>query len=278
MGCYICWWQWLTKFQQSFPLIRLSRKRAKVKPWITKRIKNSIKVKHRLYELSLRNSDPGAKTKYTRYENILRTCIKNSESLYHRELFENTKTAAYNLWKHLGPIINNKKKKRDNLINKIIKEGETFSDTKSIANALNSYFCEIGPELQSKFPNTAQSFMTYMPVNIAENFFLQPVTAYEIKLEIFKLNPRKSPDDDDIGAKIIRICPDDFAENLAKIYNNSITKGDYPDQRKIAKVIALLKRGKNSCLKTIDQLVYYRCLIKKNWKTSVQTTRVVHWT
>ena len=82
-----------------------------------------------------------------------------------------------------------------------MKEGITFSDTKSIANALNSYFCEIGPELQSKFPNTAQSFMNYMPANIAENFFLQPITAHEIKLEILKLNPRKSPSDDNIGAK-----------------------------------------------------------------------------
>ena len=81
-----------------------------------------------------------------------------------------------------------------------MKEGITFPDTKSIANALNSYFCEIGPELQSKFPNTAQSFMNYMPTNIAENYFLQPITAHEIKLEILKWNPRKSPSDDNIGA------------------------------------------------------------------------------
>ena len=85
--------------------------------------------------------------------------------------------------------------------------------------------------------------MNYMPANIAENFFLQPITAHEIKLEILKSNPRKSPGDDNIGAKIIQICPDVFAENFAKIYNNSITRGDYPDQMKIAKVIALFKKG-----------------------------------
>ena len=59
--------------------------------------------------------------------------------------------------------------------------------------------------------------MNYMPANIAENFFLQPITDHEIKLEILKLNPRKSPGDDNIGAKIIQICPYVFAENLAKI-------------------------------------------------------------
>ena len=104
--------------------------------------------------------------------------------------------------------------------------------------------------------------MNYMPANIAENFFLQPITVHEIKLEILKLNPQKSPGDHNIGAKIIQICPDVFAENLAKIYNNSITRGDYPDQMKIAKVIALFKKGESSCLKTIDQLVYYQCLTK----------------
>ena len=81
--------------------------------------------------------------------------------------------------------------------------------------------------------------MNYMPTNIAEI----STTAYEMKLEILELNPRKSPGDDNIGAKIIQICPDVFAENLAKIYNNSITKGDYPDQMKIAKVIALYEKG-----------------------------------
>ena len=40
-------------------------------------------------------------------------------------------------------MINNKKKKRGKLINKIIKDGVTFSDAKGIANALNSYFCEL---------------------------------------------------------------------------------------------------------------------------------------
>ena len=33
-----------------------------------------------------------------------------------------------------------------NVRNKIIKDGVTFSDAKRIANALNSYFCEIGQE------------------------------------------------------------------------------------------------------------------------------------
>ena len=69
------------------------------------------------------------------------------------------------------PMINNKKEKRGNLINEIIQDGVTFADAKGVTNALNSYFCEIGQELQSKFPNTDQSFTKYLPGNTTENFF-----------------------------------------------------------------------------------------------------------
>ena len=82
--------------------------------------------------------------KYNRYKNLLRICIRKLEFLYYQELFENTKSSACNLWKHLGHMMNNKKKKKcSNLMNKI-KDGVTFSDAQGIANALNSYLFEIG--------------------------------------------------------------------------------------------------------------------------------------
>ena len=53
-----------------------------------------------------------------------------------------------------------------------------------------------------------------------------------------------------------------FSENLAKTYYNSITKGKYHKQLKIAKVIALFKKAENTIPKTIDQLICYQHLIE----------------
>ena len=53
----------------------------------------------------------------------------------------------------------------------------------------------------------------------------------------------KAPGHDSIGTKIIHLCPEIFAENLSKLFNNSISKGVYPNAMKIAKVIALFKSG-----------------------------------
>ena len=48
---------------------------------------------------------------------------------------------------------------------------------------------------------------------------------------------------DMIGTKIIKQCPQVFAKILEKIYNRAIEMGVCPDDMKIAKVIALFKKG-----------------------------------
>ena len=175
----------------------------------------------------------------------MRNALRIAETNYYNGLFENTKDPTYNLWKNLGPDINTKKKRRGNYTNKIIKDGKCMSDPHGIANALNEYFCYIGNELQAKFSNTDDQFLTYLPDEMMQNFFLQPITASQVKCEILKLNSKKSPGDDIIWAKIIQLCPNVFSQNVSKIYNDSISKGEYPQQMEIARVIALYKkRGK----------------------------------
>ena len=88
--------------------------------------------------------------------------------------------------------------------------------------------------------------LNYLPAQITETFFLSPVVEEELISEIKKLNPRKSCGSDDIGAKVIQLCPMILADNLAKIYNHSIEICDYPSELKIAKVIALFKKGEKS--------------------------------
>ena len=62
-------------------------------------------------------------------------------------------------------------------------------------------------------------------------------------IEIKRLNTRKACGPDNIGAKVIQQCPRIFANNLTRIFNNSIGKCEYPSELKIAKVIALFKKG-----------------------------------
>ena len=95
-------------------------------------------------------------------------------------------------------------------------------------------------------PDFGGEFLNYLPAQITETFFLSPVVKEELISEIKKLNPRKLCGSDNIGAKVIQLCPMIFADNLTKIYNHSIEICDYPSELKIAKVIALFKKGEKS--------------------------------
>ena len=92
-------------------------------------------------------------------------------------------------------------------------------------------------------PNCGTEYNRYFPNRVNNTFFLTPVNENELLKEINRLNPRKSSGADNIGARLVQLCPTKFAENLTKIYNNAMAKGEYPAQIKITKVIALYKKG-----------------------------------
>ena len=53
----------------AFPLVRVSRKRWRDKPWLTKALKISIKNKNELYKEYILHPDSVRKTKYNAYKN-----------------------------------------------------------------------------------------------------------------------------------------------------------------------------------------------------------------
>ena len=147
--------------------------------------------------------------------------------------FRDTKSSSYNMWKHLGAIINPNKKKRTCHINKLLCDGKFITDNKHISDSMNTYFCKIGSHLQQLMPNCGTEYNRYFPNRVNNTFFLTPVNENELLKEIKRLNQ--------------------FAENLTKIYNNAMANGEYPVQLKIAKVIALYKKGEKYNPGIIDQ-------------------------
>ena len=120
--------------------------------------------------------------------------------------------------------------------------GHITSNYQAISDGMNDFVCGVGPQLESSIPNRGDQYKKYLPARLPHSFFLTPINANEILKEIKMLNPKKSPGHDAIGAKIIQICPELFANNLCNIYNKSIRDKKYPEALKVAKVIALFKK------------------------------------
>ena len=234
-------------FDTSFPLVKLSRKRSHDKPWVTTAIKISIAHNHRLYRKSLTSANEHHNVEYKTYNNILRKCIRKSESIYYQKLFEDKKNAAINTWKALGPIINPSKSNKQTGINKIKHNGKFITDNKDISNIVNDYFCNIGKRLSEKIPNRNNDFTQFLPPRVQNSFYLGPVSQQDVLKEIKMLHPRKAAGPDNIGNKILLLCPELFSYNLTVIYNHYIEIGEYPQALKIAKVIPIFKKS-DRCL------------------------------
>ena len=164
--------------------------------------------------------------------------------MYYNQLFEANKDSVYNLWKTLNLIINPQKCKGHSQITKLMYDGKLITDKQNISDAMNMHFCDIGRKLQSQLENCTLNFKDFMAAKNENSFFLTPISKEDILLEIKNLKQNKTPGHDMIGTKIIKLCPEIFANILEKNYNRALEMGIYPDDIKIAKVIALFKKGK----------------------------------
>ena len=111
---------------------------------------------------------------------------------------------------------------------------------------MNECFCQIDKKLQQSIPIISKGHLTFLADRVNNTFFLSSTSSEEIEREIKNLNTRKSSGPDNIGAKVLKLCPEIFAKLLSKIYNKSMEMGEYPTQLKIAKVIALFKKGQKT--------------------------------
>ena len=66
------------QLETNFPKVRLSRKKAKDKDWITPGIKNSIKHRNYLFQYQLKNNTPENAKKWRTYRNKLNKVIRDT--------------------------------------------------------------------------------------------------------------------------------------------------------------------------------------------------------
>ena len=108
----------LTKaYNKSFRIVKLSRKRADDKPWVTSGLKTSIKKEHFLHKKYLENRSDENKLECTTYNNNLRTIIRGAEIKYYKRVFNEKENGIKQMWKTLSPILNRNKSSKPKSIN-----------------------------------------------------------------------------------------------------------------------------------------------------------------
>ena len=85
---------------------------------------------------------------YKRYNNQLRTHIRQCEVNYYQDLFNDKKNSIKRLWTNLGHLLNpNKHSNNSRAIDKLLIDGKEIKDNSEIADTLNNYFADIRKNL-----------------------------------------------------------------------------------------------------------------------------------
>ena len=259
---------------ECFKLVRLSRKCAKDKKWITRGIKKSSSHKNTLYKKWLCSQNPEDKKKYKNYLKIFKKITIAAQSAYYKDKLDTRINTSKQLWNNLNKISSLCKTKTFTAIDRIIDDDKNVTDKQEICNVLNKYFCSIGENLAKSLKSSSpHDFHKFCPNPCKNSMFFNPVTSEEIIEIIHKFPNNKAPGNDNINPKILKAITYDIADPLAHIFNVSFLSGTVPDLLKIAKVIPVYKKGaKNSpgnyrpisllsiYDKIIEKLVYKRLL------------------
>ena len=112
--------------------------------------------------------------------------------------------------------------------------GKTITDVHLIANHLNSYFTETGPNLVNKIEKSI-NFEGY--IKRCNSIQPQhPLSINELKDAFFSLGINKSPGFDGTNFTVLKNCFGALHKPLLHVSNLSIVKGIFPDDLNIARV------------------------------------------
>ena len=89
-------------------------------------------------------------------------------------------------WKIINEIISNTKNKRKDLPEKLVIYNTTVAEKQEIAENLNKYFTNIGPNLTSKIPNEQGGFVKYL-ANCNSVMNDAPLTDEEVRNTFYSL-------------------------------------------------------------------------------------------
>ena len=177
------------------------------------------------------------------------------------------------LWGTINEIVD-RKQCRHKMPDKFVKNENTISGNKNIANAFNKYFASIGKQMADSLPNE-DGYQEYLTLNLGESFILEPVDREEVSRIMRNQKPKLSCGVDTINNKIVKLCHEELGEPMTIIINKSLASGTVPAKYKIAKIIPLYKKNEaNDKFMTSHNLL---CDYQYGFRNKSQTNHVIQY-
>ena len=224
-----------TKYNACFPYRKISKRYYKNKPWLSAALKESIKIKNKLYTKSKKSGDSEKVSFYKKYRNKLNQLIRSAERKHFHDILLEHKSNLKKSWQVIKAVINKRKYTPVNTKFKV--NGATTNDGNVIANKFNSFFVNVGTVLA-----TDKNPVDYIQQDILGTLYFDPVTENEI-CKIIGSFKDSAAGWDDLKSSMIKHIKESIIVPLVHICNRSFETGIFPSELKIANVVPIYKSG-----------------------------------
>ena len=226
-------------YDACFPKKEIKIKYNNRKPWLSAGLKQSIKIKNKLYKKSIKIKSSYYEMKYKLYKNKTKQLLLKAEKKYYADILAINKGNMKKIWSIMKGIIGKNKQKK--LQEKFkLSDGTITSDKYIISERFNDFFIGIGPSLAGKIPSQSIKPKQYLENKLMKSIFLAPVTSLEIGCIIKNLR-ESAPGHDEVTASILQLSLPFITDPLVFILNMSMSQGLFPAELKIANVLPLYK-------------------------------------
>ena len=200
-------------------------KKNATKPWITKDILTSIKIKNKMYLELLTINTTQQKTLFKIYRNKLTHIKEQAKKLYFDEQIKQSQHNTGLLWKTINDIESLKKIKAQNDINITNDKGTFITDPLQKSNYFNDYFVSLSENMANKIhqPSSGCPFTETSLFHLSPNsFFLKPITNKEVLMQLNNIDPVINTNSDSPPNKYIKLATSAIATTLTFLFNQCI--------------------------------------------------------
>ena len=245
-------------------------------PWITTGIIASINKKHELHDEwdkarrkyclrnentkcnevdeachcwpcnSARDKEESFKVKRTQVKKIIHLAKRG----YTCNKIDECQGDSKKMWRVINEI---RGKRRKQIKPSFLINNERIICRRIIAQEFNNYFVSIASNLNQAYDDNLNSessrnpasFENYLPPSTASSIYLSDCDSSEISKIISELENGKASD---IPAHVMKMSSNVIAEHLAKLYNDCMRSGSFPETLKIGKITPIYKKDDEELL------------------------------
>ena len=221
------------------------------------------------------NKTSRTKALFTQARNLYYRAVKEKKQAFYITKFQMHKGDIKGTWQYINSLLG-KRSKSDGIT--FLINGSEVNDPQSVANHFKNHFSNAAKKLVDTFPSSNNLVSEYLSVPSLPSMYVWPTCPSEISIIILKLKNKLRAGLDLVPTKVLKASPDNILVALSQAFNLSLSKDEFINHFKIAKVCPVFKKGNakdinnyrpisllSNVLKILEKIMYSRLYSFLEW-------------